>query len=204
MPPDILPRIFEPFFTTKETGKGSGLGLFQVYGFCLQSQGGVGVTSDIGRGTQVTMYLPKSQGQVEAASDEPDEPQQEFAGHRVLIVEDNPEIADVAASLMEQFGFKPTVARSAEAALQQLQDNHGFELLFSDIVMPGPMDGVGLANAVRERYPSLPILLTSGFSKSSNAIRGKYPLLAKPYGALEAQSRHFRAPGGSKGRRRKI
>ena len=178
--PDIMPRIFEPFFTTKQLGKGSGLGLSQVYGFSTQSGGTVVVTSEVGRGTVVNLYLPRahSQGSVPGAS----EPK--VSGRRsgtILVVEDNVEVAKVSSMLLEQIGYSVIVAANAEAALDELQKNGKIDLVFSDVVMPGEINGLKLANMIHERFPGLPILLTTGYSNAVEHAHRRFPILRKPY-----------------------
>jgi PAS domain S-box-containing protein len=179
--PELLGKVFEPFFTTKQVGKGTGLGLSQIYGFAQQSGGTVTIASRPGSGTTVTLYLPRSLLPVsEASADEPAQPATQ-AGSRVLLVEDNPEVADAAAALLDQLGCRVVRADSAPAALQLLQAGEAVDLMFSDIVMPGGMDGVELARIVRRQFPQLPILLTTGYSQSAQAAGSEYIILRKPY-----------------------
>jgi PAS domain S-box-containing protein len=176
--PDILPRIFEPFFTTKEIGKGTGLGLSQVYGFAQQSGGRVMVTSDVGLGTTITLYIPRTRLTVrEDAGKEPDDHGQHHG--RILVVEDNPEVAGVSRMLLEQLGYEVTVVHDAAAALEALTAGR-FDLVFSDVVMAG-QDGLALAAAVRERFSNTPVLLTSGYSKAADRAGQAFPILRKPY-----------------------
>ena len=186
IPPDILPRVFEPFFTTKEVNRGTGLGLSQVYGFLQQSGGRATVTSELGAGTSFTLYLPrtgKAAGVVGVAI-EVHAPQ----GARVLVVEDNPDVAEVAAALLEQLGSRPQVVSSAAAALRALQTGDRPDVVFSDIVMAGEMDGLALARHVRAQWPDLPILLTSGYSQNAENVAKEFTVLPKPY-ALSDLSR---------------
>jgi len=179
IPPDILARVFEPFFTTKEVSRGTGLGLSQVYGFVEQSGGKVTASSDLGRGTRFVLYLPRSRKAVESTA----EPSGAEAprGARVLVVEDNPEVAETAASLLEQLGIMPKVVNSAQAALSALEAGERPDVLFSDIVMAGEMDGLALARRVRASWPDLPILLTTGYSLNAENIGQEFSILAKPY-----------------------
>jgi signal transduction histidine kinase/CheY-like chemotaxis protein len=179
IPEDILPKIFDPFFTTKDVDKGTGLGLSQVYGFAQQSRGTVTVASTVGAGTRMTLYLPRSRPTEESKA--PDaETVIEGSEGTVLVVDDDPEVALASAGLVEELGYKTVLAASAESALKNLADNKDISLVFSDIIMAGPMDGVGLACAIRERYPDLPVLLTTGFSPATQAS-SEFPLLRKPY-----------------------
>jgi PAS domain S-box-containing protein len=179
IPPDILPRIFEPFFTTKDVSRGTGLGLSQVYGFVEQSGGRAIVTSELGSGSNFTLYLPRS-GKPVGALEKPSEVEAP-RGARVLVVEDNPEVAEVAAGLLELLGSEPRVVSSAEAALRALQEGERPDLMFSDIVMAGDMDGLALARRVRAEWPDLPILLTSGYSQNAENVGQEFIILPKPY-----------------------
>ena len=181
MPPDVLARVFEPFFTTKPVGKGTGLGLSQVHGFANQSGGAVTLSSEPGRGTVVTIYLPRSAnaesadaGEAAAASDGP-------AQGTVLVVEDSRDVAEVTSSLLEQLGYRVVRAENAAEALRHLQQGIGVDLLFSDIVMPGAINGLGLAQICQERFPEIPVLLTSGFSDAAQAADGRFDILRKPF-----------------------
>jgi PAS domain S-box-containing protein len=180
IPPDILPRVFEPFFTTKDMSRGTGLGLSQVYGFVEQSGGRSTVKSDLGAGAAFTLYLPRSQKQASVAA----RPVVASLPHglRVLVVEDNPAVAETAAALLEQLGGRPQTVSSAEAALGALRSGEAPDLLFSDIVMAGPMDGLALARQVRREWPKLPILLTTGYSQNAENVGREFTILPKPYG----------------------
>jgi hypothetical protein len=164
IPADQLGHIFEPFFTTKEVGKGTGLGLSQVYGFAKQSGGDVAVASDPGKGATFTLYLPKVER--EAASDGADNGASEGVRHedgrgcRVLVVEDNIEVGQFATQLLQDLGYETIWAVNANEALELLeQDAKRFDVVFSDVVMPG-MSGIELGRELRQRYPSLPVVLT--------------------------------------------
>ena len=176
--PDILPRVFDPFFTTKSAGKGSGLGLSQVSGFVRQSGGGVALTSELGRGTRVTLYFPRTQEALAQTRAEPAVPLSN-AG-RALLVEDNPDVAQVTAEMLRQLGYELHVAQSAAMALDILERT-SFELVVSDIVMVGPTDGIDLARRLRQRRADLPIVLTTGYSEASHAAEAEFTLLRKPY-----------------------
>jgi PAS domain S-box-containing protein len=175
--PDVLAKVFDPFFTTKPIGKGTGLGLSQVHGFAHQAGGTVKVTSELGQGTQITILLPR-----EHASPEVDDPDAVEVGGSgtVLLVEDNPEVASVSVSLLEQLGYSVRRVADAEMALREI-DRDGIDLVFSDIVMPGKMDGLALALRLREIRPNLPVLLATGYSDAAANVRGDFPILRKPY-----------------------
>jgi CheY-like chemotaxis protein len=175
--PDILGKIFDPFFTTKPIGKGTGLGLSQVHGFAHQAGGTVKVTSELGNGTSITILLPRRKAG--PASKERTVAERGGSG-TVLLVEDNPDVATVSASLLEQLGFTVRRVSDAEAALREIESD-GIDMVFSDIVMPGKMDGLGLARHLKQVRPGLPILLTSGYSEAALNVRGDFPILRKPY-----------------------
>jgi PAS domain S-box-containing protein len=175
--PDILGKIFDPFFTTKPVGKGTGLGLSQVHGFAHQAGGTVLVDSELGKGTKVTILLPRQQASPQAETAET----VDIGGSgTVLLVEDNPDVASVSRNLLEQLGFNVHRVADAEAALRELECNQ-IDLVFSDIVMPGPLDGLALARRLRETRPDLPVLLATGYSDAAADVRGDFPILRKPY-----------------------
>jgi CheY-like chemotaxis protein len=179
--PDVLPRIFEPFFTTKALGKGTGLGLSQVYGFSQQSGGAVVATSTVGRGTAITIYLPRKHATlVKVAEVPPTQPLVASEG-TVLMVEDNPDVADVTASLLEQLGYRVIRSNNAMDALSRLQRGDKVMLVFSDIVMPGGMNGIALAQEIGNRFPRLPVLLTSGYTDVAPTATSQFRILRKPF-----------------------
>ncbi|MGQ7792847.1 ATP-binding protein [Faunimonas sp. B44] len=182
IPPEILQRVFDPFFTTKEIDKGTGLGLSQVYGFARQSGGAVKIDSTPGEGTTVTLYLPQARGKLESARPARASPGQVVAGLRVLLVEDNSAVADVTSAYFEQLGASAVVVPSPHDALDRLAAGEPYDLLFSDIVMPGGMSGLDLARQVRRTRPELPIVLATGYSTSANqALKEGLLVLRKPY-----------------------
>jgi CheY-like chemotaxis protein len=175
--PDVLSKIFDPFFTTKPVGKGTGLGLSQVHGFAHQAGGTVRVESELGKGTTITILLPR-----EVIRQQADDHDATTAGGSgtVLLVEDNPDVASVSASLLEQLGYTVRRVSDAETALCEIERD-GIDLVFSDIVMPGIMDGLKLAHRLKEIRPHLPILLATGYSDAAANVRGDFPILRKPY-----------------------
>ncbi|MBD0270767.1 MAG: response regulator [Acetobacteraceae bacterium] len=187
MPPEVVSRVFEPFFTTKDIGKGSGLGLAQVYGFAKQSGGGVRIDTAVGRGTAIALLLPRSD---EAPSTQrgppaearPDQPLGAMAGD-VLLVEDDDEVAALVTEMLTQLGLRATRAGSAAAALGALADGRAVDLVFSDVMMPGGMNGVDLAREVKRRRPGLPVLLTTAYAEAAkgDAEAEGIALLPKPY-----------------------
>jgi len=177
IPDDIAAKVFDPFFTTKAVGKGTGLGLSQVHGFAHQAGGTVGLKSVLGSGTTITMCLPKATGQLATERDH-----ESLQGNgTVLLVEDNPDVATASTGLLEQLGYKVRWASDASAALAALEKDNGIDIVFSDVVMPGKMDGIGLAKAIREKNPEIPILLVTGYSASIKDIGSQFPILRKPY-----------------------
>ncbi len=181
IPPEALPKVFEPFFTTKEVGKGTGLGLSQVHGFAHQSGGTVTISSEVGRGTVITLYLPRSDAPLSVAPLVAEAPAAGRGEGTVLVVEDNPEVAEVTATLFEHLGYRVLRAPDANDALARLQQAPGIDLVFTDVVMPGSMNGVALAQEIRRRHPHIPILLTSGYSDAAHAAETRFALLRKPY-----------------------
>ena len=182
-----LGRIFEPFFTTKETGKGTGLGLSQVYGFAKQSGGEIEVSSKPGLGTTFTLLLPRvaARRQVEGAASEPS-PDARIDGC-ILVVEDNSEVGHFAEQALTDLGFETRRATTAAEALALLENGGKFDVVFSDIVMPG-QSGIDFAHEVRKRWSDLPVILTTGYSDAlAMQHEHSFPVLHKPY-SLEALS----------------
>jgi len=192
MPPEVAARAFEPFYTTKDTGKGTGLGLSMVYGFLRQTGGTAKIYSEIGHGTTVHLYLPRTDS---AADKSPTAEVVQAApgGHeRVLVVEDNPDMREVACTMLAGLGYRVTAAGDAAQALELIASEAPFDLLFSDVVMPG-MSGIELAETVRRSHPGMKVLLTSGFA-SPVAVRDQaktagIELLAKPYRRIALAAR---------------
>jgi signal transduction histidine kinase len=179
IPPEILPKVFEPFFTTKEVDKGTGLGLSQVYGLSRQSGGTVTINSRAGEGTSVTIYLPRSRRPLSREPTSAGEPPQ--GNETILLVEDNREVQEVAELLLDQLGYRVFSVQSTAAALALLESGEPIDLVFTDIVMPGELDGVALAQCVRQEYPDVAVLLTSGYARAANLLEIGLPILRKPY-----------------------
>lgn len=176
MSAEVMERIFEPFFTTKSFGEGTGLGLSQVFGFAKQIGGAVTAESQPGKGATFTLFLPASRGGSAAET-------RLNGGNalgRVLIVEDDTLVAELAAGMLGELGFECTVTHSAKEALERLAGGEKPKLIFSDIVMPGGISGIELAHKVRDRFPELPVLLTTGYSEQVGRAHG-FPVLQKPY-----------------------
>ena len=192
--PELLETIFEPFFTTKEVGKGTGLGLSQAFGFAKQSDGDIAVASPPGEGATFTIYLPQAAAPVDAveATATGIEPAARGRGYRVLVVEDNDDVGQFSTELLEDLGYTVRRVASADAALAILaKDEFSADLVFSDVIMPG-MNGVELAGLIRERFPGLPVVLTSGYSNvlAESSHQG-FELIQKPY-SVELLSRILR------------
>jgi nitrogen-specific signal transduction histidine kinase len=161
MPPEILSHAFEPFFTTKAQGKGTGLGLAQLYGFARQSGGTVRIESEVGRGTSVTIYLPGTEALPEIGRPQPPEGLRRRRG-RILLVDDDDDVRSVAAAMVAELGYDVATAAEGEEALR-LVDTGGFQLMLTDVAMPG-MNGVELSRRARRIAPSMPILFASGYA----------------------------------------
>lgn len=184
IPADIIDRVFEPFFTTKEMGRGTGLGLAMVYGFVKQTGGTVRIESEAGRGTVVRLYLPRSKGQA-TAKQEPAPAVAALGGHEtILVVEDDPLVRGYVIAQLGGLGYKTLIAGEADAALALVDQGAEFDLLFTDVVMPGGMNGRQLAEAVRRRRPGVKVLYTSGYTDEfvhDGRLDSGVALLRKPY-----------------------
>lgn len=176
IPPDVVTKVFDPFFTTKPTGKGTGLGLSQVHGFVHQAGGSIRIQSELGAGTAVIITLPR------AALREQDRDSDSSAvgWGKVLLVEDNPDVATASTILLEQLGYSVRWVPNASEALREVEKND-VDLVFSDVVMPGEMDGLSLASAIQQQRPNLPVLLTTGYSEAARKAMAKFPIIRKPY-----------------------
>jgi two-component system NtrC family sensor kinase len=176
-----LARVFEPFFTTKGADKGTGLGLSQVYGFARRSGGTAAIASEIGRGTTVTLYLPRSHADISRAQARRDAHIATAAAEAVLVVEDNDDVRTVAVALLEQLGYRAIAVGSAAAALDILASRSTPpSLLFTDVVLPGGTNGLTLAQTVKARYPAMPVVLTTGYAKVFD-VKPAFPGVRKPY-----------------------
>jgi PAS domain S-box-containing protein len=191
MPTDVVNRVFEPFFTTKEVGKGSGLGLSQVYGFVTQSGGHVAVDSTPGSGTAVALYLPAVDAAAAARPSQRRDAEKAPSQGRILVVEDDPEVLDVTVEILRGFDWEVLTAPDGPSALSVLRRDADIDVLFSDIVMPGAMNGLELAREARRLRPQLRVLLASGYPASVLASdhgageEDEFPFLSKPYRAVE-------------------
>jgi signal transduction histidine kinase/CheY-like chemotaxis protein len=181
--PDVLAHVFEPFFTTKVIGKGSGLGLSQVHGFAQQAGGLATIESELDRGTTVTLLLPRSY--VPAPPRSADDRQGMTRGiGMVLLVEDNDGVAETAMRMLDLIGYRSHWVQDAGTALALLLGGQRFDLVFSDIVMPGSLTGLDLARRIRRYFPAQPVLLATGYSDAAAEVAAEgFSILAKPYRA---------------------
>jgi two-component system, NtrC family, sensor kinase len=184
--PSVLSHVFEPFFTTKEVGKGSGLGLSQVYGFAKESGGHVNIYSEIGRGTTVRLYLPKSiDSDLKLDMQALALPGIASDGETVLVVEDDESVLTMATETLMDLGYHVLLAHDGREALRIVNGSEKVDVLFSDIVMPGGMNGVQLAIEARRIQPRIRVLLTSGYTAAALAdkpgLPKEFPVLGKPY-----------------------
>lgn len=194
MAPDVLERVFEPFFTTKPEGKGSGLGLPMVYGFVRQSGGHVKIYSEPGHGTTIRLYLPRAMAAEDAETASTAGPV-EGGTETVLVVEDDAEVRGVVVEMLTDLGYRVLRAGDAQAGLSVVESGIPIDVLFTDVVMPGPLKSPDLARKARERLPGLAVLFTSGYTENSIIHAGRLDpgveLLSKPY-TREALARKLR------------
>jgi two-component system NtrC family sensor kinase len=182
MTPEVQARAFEPYFTTKEVGGGSGLGLSQVYGFARQSGGVALIESKIGQGTSITLYLPRATETPVAPPSAPHDSVKSAVPARLLLVEDDVEVAQATTELLQDIGLQVIWARDGKAALATFERDPTIEMVMSDIVMPGGMSGLDLARALRKNHPELPVLLTTGYSQyAPQLVKEGFVLVEKPY-----------------------
>ena len=189
--------------SSSSVGKGTGLGLSQVYGFAHQSGGTVSVTSELGRGTTISIYLARCNVAAMAPPQLDGPKNVGIAEGTILVVEDNPEVADVSATLLEQIGYRVLRAGNAIEALERIEGGDRIDLVFSDIVMPNGMNGIHLAQELTERYPTIRVLLTTGYSDVAAAGETRFPILRKPFElpALEQAIREVMAGHEARPRR---
>ncbi len=186
MSEETMARAFEPFFTTKETGRGTGLGLSMVYGFVKQSQGHIRIASSLGHGTTVTLYLPRLLGQLAREAAVAETPLQGArADETILVVEDDPDVRTFSCEVLRELGYRVLAASDAPSALSILDGSERIDLVFTDIVLPGTMNGRDVAAHARRGRPGTPILFTSGYSPDTiihnHRLEGGIELLPKPF-----------------------
>ncbi len=181
--PDILDKVFDPFFTTKEIGKGSGLGLSMVYGFVKQSAGHIKIYSEPSHGTTIRIYLPPADGQIMTVPH--DTPGITPNLRKVLIVEDNPEVLKITSSMVESLGYHVVTAEHGEAALTLLRHSSDIDLLLTDVMLPGPLNGPALAKQAMLLRPAIKVIFNSGYAEhaimESGLLEEGVPLLSKPF-----------------------
>ncbi|HEX4891724.1 MAG TPA: PAS domain S-box protein [Hyphomicrobiaceae bacterium] len=190
MAPDVLQHAFEPFFTTKAPGKGTGLGLSTIYGFVQQLGGTATIYSEVGRGTTVNLYLPRSKTAYPARAEMPSAAQiPKASGETVLLVEDNDDVREVTRSRLQDLGYTVVEAVNGHGALQVLQSGELIDIVFSDVVMPGGLSGFDVARWVRTERPAMAMLLTSGYAedvlRSQESEIPGLRILRKPYNKSE-------------------
>ncbi|MFN4283404.1 MAG: ATP-binding protein [Alphaproteobacteria bacterium] len=185
MPADVAARAFEPFFTTKPVGRGTGLGLSMVYGFAKQSGGHAKIYTEPGHGTTVKLYLPRARVAADAAPPAPAAAPDRAAGETILVVEDDELVRGTVERMLKELGFKTILAATAEEALPILESGRPFDLLFTDVVLPGKMGGRELSERAHALRPGLPVIFSSGYTQNSIIHQGRLDadieLLSKPY-----------------------
>ncbi|WP_375465634.1 hybrid sensor histidine kinase/response regulator [uncultured Methylobacterium sp.] len=185
MPPSVLARVMDPFFTTKEEGKGTGLGLSMVYGFAKQSGGAAQIESTLGAGTTVRLSFPATETPVSDLPKAATRAIDRQGTETVLIVDDREDVAELARTILRDFGYTTLMAGNGREALEILDGNDRIDLIFTDLIMPGGMNGVMLAREARRRQPRLKVLLTTGYAEASlertDAGGSEFDLLNKPY-----------------------
>jgi CheY-like chemotaxis protein len=189
MPPEVAAQAFDPFFTTKRDGKGTGLGLSMVYGFVRQSNGHIRIDSAIGQGTSVKLYLPRT---LDPLAETPAGAAHAPAGReRVLVVEDNDEVRHAVVDMLTGWGYRVVAAENPDVAAAILERDAAFDLLFTDVVMPGSMSAIELAALAQRRRPEIAVLLTSGYARDLIPMedRPDYPMITKPYRGEELMAR---------------
>jgi signal transduction histidine kinase len=196
MPPEVLRRVFEPFFTTKPVGQGTGLGLSMAYGFVKQSGGDIAILSEVGRGTSVRIFLPRSSTEAQQPEAQDDVP---LCGglETILVVEDEEDVRSATCAILSALGYQVLEASDATHAIAVIESGRHIDLVFTDVMMPGPVSSLQLGEVVRKHLPQAQILFTSGYAEGVLAHEGKVNasvhLLQKPYhpDALSARIRHL-------------
>jgi CheY-like chemotaxis protein len=184
MDPDVVTHAFEPFFTTKDVGKGTGLGLSQVYGFIKQSDGHIAVTTKLGAGTTFHLYLPRCDPAGPPAECHDEVRSLPPSGNEIiLVVEDNPEVLEIAVSTLSDLGYRVLTAADGPSAMDVIRCEPRIDLLFSDVVMPGGMNGFDLIGMACNVKAGLKALVTSGYANvhRPGSDRPDVPMLLKPY-----------------------
>jgi CheY-like chemotaxis protein len=189
MPAAVLTKVFEPFFTTKETGKGTGLGLSMVYGFVKQSGGHIKIYSEEGHGTSIKIYIPRSGEQADTTAEGLPAPSPARGNETILVVEDDPLVRNYVVAQLTSLGYETIAAGNANEALRVIDDGARFDLLFTDVIMPGGLNGRQLADEVVKRRGAIKVLYTSGYTEDAIVHHGRLDpgvaLLNKPYRKLD-------------------
>ncbi|MDH3473953.1 MAG: response regulator, partial [Rhodospirillales bacterium] len=196
MAPEIAEKAIQPFFTTKEVGHGSGLGLSMVYGFVKQSGGHLEISSSVGQGTAVRLYLPKAETAArEGAAQAPGPAATAGSGERILVVEDKADVRRLATRILTRLGYEVIEAADGKSALESLAAGPEVDLLFTDVVLPGRISGADLAKEAQARHPELKVLYTSGYANNAaledGSSRGEVRFIRKPF-AKEGLARMVR------------
>ncbi|RNF29612.1 blue light sensor protein [Massilia aurea] len=197
MPPEVMARAFEPFFTTKPTGQGTGLGLSMAYGFVKQSGGEIVLRSEAGKGTSVRIYLPRSRAAPQVASEHPYHLPLAGGLETILVVEDEEDVRSSTCGILSALGYDVLEAEDAAQAAAIIEQGRHIDLVFTDVVMPGPLTSLQLGEIVRSKLPECEVLYTSGYAEGVLTHEGKLDasvhLLQKPYHpeALSARIRHL-------------
>ena len=187
--PEILEKVFEPFFTTKDVGEGSGLGLSMVFGFVKQSKGHIAIYSEVGHGTTVKLYLPRSEAGI--VREDPADDTHEIAGgvERILVVEDDQYLRAIPVRTLRDQGYEVVEAGDGKQAMEHLEDDRPFDLLFTDVVLPGGMNGAQIAEHAKRMHPNIKVLFTTGYAENAVVHNGHLAsgvnVLNKPHGRLE-------------------
>jgi len=186
----VLEKVFEPFFTTKEVGKGSGLGLSMVYGFAKQSRGHIAIDSEAGTGTTVKLYLPRSTGSLQQepvpqTGDAAARAQAPNASGRILVVEDDPGVREIPVKILRDLGYDVSEATDGREAVACLRAGKPFDLLFTDVILPGGMNGMEIAQEARRLQPGIKVIYTTGYAEDvlsgDRSLERDAELVSKPY-----------------------
>ena len=182
MPTEVMARAFEPYFTTKPAGRGAGLGLSQVHGFASQSGGSATLGSAPGQGIAITLFLPRADAGPAMTHEIAAQPASTLGSGRILLVEDDPTVAEATQDLLHNMGFDTSWAGDGPAALAFVENDRKLALVMSDIVMPGGVSGLDLARTLRDRHPELPVILTTGYTGHAPDVAAEgFALIEKPY-----------------------
>jgi len=179
-----LAHVYEPFFTTKDVGKGSGLGLSMVYGFIQQSNGQCIIRSKVGKGTTVSMYFPEARNLEETSTKSDIKPMESAGSEVILVVEDEPRVRKITVRDIEKLGYKTIEAPDAITAQDIIKSGEKIDLVFTDVLMPGEMDGQMLGLWIENTHPRIKVVLTSGYTKrreSKETMSDIFPIVRKPY-----------------------